>query len=445
MPAVGAGITDQFVTFVKRLRGIERLLRAEPEQAVGMPLQFGKVVKRRRTHAPRLRFHRFDGRLTGLRARDDLRGLKAIGVEAGGFLNFAYVANPGTLIRFGFRLARGPEGRHDFDVVFRHETADRQFALDHHRQCGGLHAAYAQLIPKRQRVGTREIHSHKPVGTAPAARGFGQRIVVRARTQLVETFANGFGGQGRNPQTADGLNAPRRFINVTENQFAFAPGVSCTDDAGDARRHQNLPHRLVLVFGLLVSDQRPVVGQHGQKIAPPRSPLGPDLMRLGERGEVADGPRHHVSVAMQISVAAGCSPQNLRDIARDGRFLGENSDGGAQTTSVVTLLLFLSRRLLNNSHNLRHQIAHLGLRNRHDPFRSQRHLLQKAASGRRFVKRQHSIDLLVAVKLTVDLDVFVPHLRKGHARLDEFHHLALHFLGLSQLFGRRLRHLGFHL
>ena len=79
MAAVGARIADELVALVERLGHVERLLRAETEEAVGVALQFGEVVERRRRHALRLGFDRLDGGLAGARAFDDLRGLLAIG------------------------------------------------------------------------------------------------------------------------------------------------------------------------------------------------------------------------------------------------------------------------------------------------------------------------------------------------------------------------------
>ena len=46
VPAVGARVADQLVPLVESLRHIQRLLRAEAEQPVGVPLQFRQVVER---------------------------------------------------------------------------------------------------------------------------------------------------------------------------------------------------------------------------------------------------------------------------------------------------------------------------------------------------------------------------------------------------------------
>ena len=84
--AIGARIAEQLVAFVERLRRVQRLLRAEAVEAVGVALQLGEIVERRRGHALRLRFDGFDGGLAGARARCDALGLFAIGRQPHGLL-----------------------------------------------------------------------------------------------------------------------------------------------------------------------------------------------------------------------------------------------------------------------------------------------------------------------------------------------------------------------
>src|SRR5437868_14855319 len=65
MPAVGARIADQFLALIQGLCKVERLLRAEPEQTIGVTLQLGKVVKQRRKRPLVFGRNRFDLRLSG--------------------------------------------------------------------------------------------------------------------------------------------------------------------------------------------------------------------------------------------------------------------------------------------------------------------------------------------------------------------------------------------
>ena len=84
--------------------------------------------------------------------------------------------------------------------------------------------------------------------------------------------------------------------------------------------------RLELVLGLLVDHQRPLLGQHGQQVAPPLAPLRIDLVRLRQRGQVADGPGDDVPVAVQVAVAFGARAQHARDVARHRGLFGQHRD-----------------------------------------------------------------------------------------------------------------------
>ena len=95
----------------------------------------------------------------------------------------------------------------------------------------------------------------------------------------------------------------------------------------DARRGEDFAHDLELVLGLFVDDQRPAGGQHGQQIAPPVPPFGIDLVRLRERGQVADGPGDDVAVAVQIAVALLPAPST--------RAISRATEGFSASTAMV--------------------------------------------------------------------------------------------------------------
>ena len=70
----------------------------------------------------------------------------------------------------------------------------------------------------------------------------------------------------------------------------------------------DLPHDLELIFGFLVDDQRPLLREHRQQVAPPLLPFRLDLVRLRQRCQVPDGPRNHVAVALQIAFPSFVAP-----------------------------------------------------------------------------------------------------------------------------------------
>src|SRR4051812_46624119 len=120
MPAVGARIADELVPFVERLSEVQRLLGAEAEETVGVPLKLGEVVERRRRHALRLGFDGLDGRFACAGAIDDEFGFVSFYWEPHGLLQrFLFAAGvrtgakPGSLISVVFgRTDRVKGGLH---------------------------------------------------------------------------------------------------------------------------------------------------------------------------------------------------------------------------------------------------------------------------------------------------------------------------------------------
>ena len=330
--AIGARIADQLAALIERLRGFQGLLRAEAIKAIGMPLQFGEIVEQRRRHALRFGLDGSNVRRAYVRARHDPLRLFAIGREPHGHLDGILrcrrdrLAEPGTLILL---IRDRRERRQHFHVIFRHEGPDRQLAFHQHGQRGRLHAANREFVVPRQRVGAREIHAHQPIGAAAPARGVGQRIVCRAVLQFAEALADGVGRERGNPEAAERLPACGGFVDVTENQLAFAAGVGGAHHRRHFGRVQDLAHYFELRLSLLVDHQRPVVRQHGEQIAPPVLPLRLDLVRLRQRHQVADGPSDHVAVAVQISLPLFRGAQHARDVARHGRLFRQDGHAGA--------------------------------------------------------------------------------------------------------------------
>jgi len=132
VPAIRARVTDEFVPLVERLCQVERLLRAEAEQAVGVPLQLRQIVEQRRPGTLPVGLDRFDGGASAARALDDLPSLGAVLGKPRGVL--PSIAEPCALKGGVVGAARGPERRHHLDIILGHKTADRQLALYQHGQ-----------------------------------------------------------------------------------------------------------------------------------------------------------------------------------------------------------------------------------------------------------------------------------------------------------------------
>ena len=125
----------------------------------------------------------------------------------------------------------------------------------------------------------------------------------------------------------DRFVALRRFIDVTENQLTFAPGVGCADNAADLRANSGSFGRLRT--DLWSSRRRPAArfGQHRQQIAAPGPPLRPDLVRLSKCDQMTDSPGDDVAVTVQIAVAALAAFRT--------RAMSRATDGFSATTATV--------------------------------------------------------------------------------------------------------------
>ena len=152
----------------------------------------------------------------------------------------------------------------DLDVVFGNEAPESNFPINDHGQGRGLHPPDRKLLVVDNRIGTRKIHADKPISSASAAGGVRQSIVLAPWTKLVEPVADGVRSQRGNPEPADGLSAPRRLIDVAEDQFSLSPGICRTDDPRHPARRKDLSHHFELVFGFLVDNQWPLDGQDRQ-------------------------------------------------------------------------------------------------------------------------------------------------------------------------------------
>src|ERR1035437_6400758 len=204
VPGVRARIADEFVGFIQRLRDVQRFLGAEAVQAVGVPLEFGKIVKQRGSQSLRFRLARVDGGLTDVRALENALRFFSIWVQPHRLLQRFLVGSlsrpctePRTPINILLSPDRGTTATwakisHDFKVIFGYEAAYGKFALDHHGQRWRLDAPDGKFFVVGKGVGARQIHAYQPVCPAAATRSIRQRVVVGPRPQGREPLADGF-------------------------------------------------------------------------------------------------------------------------------------------------------------------------------------------------------------------------------------------------------------
>src|SRR5512132_3992160 len=109
----------------------------------------------------------------------------------------------------------------------------------------------------------------------------------------------------------------RGFVDVAEDEFSFAAGVSGADDARNTLGREDLADDLELLLRFFAYDKWPGVGEHRQEVTAPRMPFGSDLVRLGEGDQVPDGPGDDVSVAVQVAFTALGGAKDAGYVARD--------------------------------------------------------------------------------------------------------------------------------
>ena len=78
LAAVGARIAEELAPLVKRLRDVERPLRAHAEEAVGMALKLGEIVEQRGWQRSLGALDGLHPRLAAFHTRDDARRLFAV-------------------------------------------------------------------------------------------------------------------------------------------------------------------------------------------------------------------------------------------------------------------------------------------------------------------------------------------------------------------------------
>ena len=337
VPAVGPGIADQLALLVELLGHAQGLAGTEAVEPVGVALQLGEVVEQGWRELAVFRPHRLDGGLANERPLANRLGQLAIGRQPASLGGGLLALEPGTFVGRSFALGAGlaaiagwPESGDHLQVVFRHEGADLELSLDHHRQGGGLHPADRESLvvpaPEGQGAGAGEVHAHQPVGAAATPGGVGQAVVVVAVAQPIESALDGVRRQGRDPQAADRFLAAGGLVDVAEDQLALAPGVRGAHHLDDLLGGQNPTHQVELLTGGIGHHQRPFPGQHRQMVTPPGSPRRVDLVGLGEGHQVADRPGDGVAVAVEIAVTALAGTEDARDVAGDGRLFGDHGD-----------------------------------------------------------------------------------------------------------------------
>ena len=292
-----------------------------------MALQLGEVVEEGRREPARLRLGGLHLGPPAPHPLDDGLRLDTVLRQPAGLGGRPFAAEPGPAVGMVRRPRLRREHCHDLEVVLGHEGADRLLALDEEGEGRGLDAADREELAVGERRRSREVHPHEPVGPGASVGGVGEGVELGERAKGGEAPPDRLRGEGRDPEPADRLAAPGRLEDVAEDELALPARVRRAHDLVDLGIAEDLLHHGELGPRRLRHHERPLGRQEGEVLGRPALPLRPDLRRLGQAHEVADGPGHDVAAPGQAALGPLRRPQDAGDVAGDRGLLGHDGDG----------------------------------------------------------------------------------------------------------------------
>ena len=288
--AVRPGIGAELL-FIEVLQVVQCLLRREPQQAVGVPLESGEVIEGGRLLGFVPALHLLDRHRTALAGSFQLFGI-----------GFFVHAGAGS----------GKTGQVQSHRIERHrlESVDLSLPLDDEGQRRGHDAANVEGAVVQHRKQSGGVDTHQPVGLGPAEGRLVQPVIVRAGAQVGKTLPDGGILHAGNPQPFHGLLTARQAVNGAENQLALSPGVAGVDYFCHVLPPQQGPQHVKLIPLVLGDGEAPGLRQNGQVIIAPLGVVGVIGGGVCQPGQVPQAPAHQPTAALQVAVFAGSGPQN---------------------------------------------------------------------------------------------------------------------------------------
>ena len=288
--AVRPGIGAELL-FIEVLQIVQRLLRREPQQAVGVPLEGGEVIEGGRLLGFVLALHLFDRHRAALAGVFQLFGI-------------------GFLVHAG--AGSGKTGQVQSHRIERHrlEGVDLGLPLDDEGQRRGHDPPDIEGAVVQHRKQPGGVDAHQPVGLGPAEGRLVQPVIVRAGAQVGKALPDGGILHAADPQPFHGLLAARQAVDRAENQLALAPGVAGVDYLGHVLPPQQGPQHIELIPLVLGDGEAPGLRQNGQVIIAPLGVVGVVGGGVRQPGQMPQAPGHQPAAALQVAVFAGSGPQH---------------------------------------------------------------------------------------------------------------------------------------
>ena len=181
-----------------------------------------------------------------------------------------------------------------FEVGPRDELLDLFLALHDDGQGGCLNPANGgevktPVLGVERRHGPGAVNANQPVCFCPAAGGISERLHLFILAQFLKCFANGLGRHGLQPKPAYRLLSLSVLDNQSEDQLAFAPGVTGVDNSVDIFAADQLGEQLEPVLGAGDWVQVKVIGNNRQVGKRPLAPFDLYVVRRLDLKQVPNG------------------------------------------------------------------------------------------------------------------------------------------------------------
>ena len=148
----------------------------------------------------------------------------------------------------------------------------------------------------------RGVDTHQPVCLGAAERRVVKPVIFCAVMQMRESVQNRVVLHGRQPQTFHRLFASRLFVDIPENGFTFAPGVTAVDDLGHVLALHERFQDGKLLFLCVRDLHAPRVGDDGKVGAVPFCVAFVVGFRTGKLHQMPEAPRNEPAAALHIPV-----------------------------------------------------------------------------------------------------------------------------------------------
>ena len=293
--AVGSGISDQFL-FIEILGVIQGLLCRIAQHTVGISLQTGQIIERRRLFTFLLAFGLCDH--SGRAISADCFGIRLL------FEAFTYCRKS---TQINLNRVKG----------FRFETGNGSFTHDCHCKGGSHDSTNIQGLPIKGRKKSSSINANNPVSSLSTQGCFIQSIIFSSRPEIFKALPDSGIFHGRNPKPLKGLSAPGFMVHQSEDQFALTTGICRTHKAGDIISGHEFFQDTELLLGSGRNLIPPVRREDRQVSICPFAVFCIVGFGLCQLHQMTDTPADHISVSFEVAIFTLVCPKNLCDTLGD--------------------------------------------------------------------------------------------------------------------------------